>query len=220
MGYNYKKVFHLVHVEGGESMHCSLFERLTENEKRQVFSNLSKPVNIPKEGELYKKGFIGILISGNAVILRCSDVGVTVNMRTIGTGGIFGSASVFGDWDYHLSSIRAKSDCSVIYITESDFKALLEKYPAMAISYIEFLTERIRFLNHRFDTFSADSTDHRLYEYLISAADENGVVEFDYGMSELARRLKIGRSSLYRSIEALEKSDFVKREGKRFLLKT
>ena len=199
-------------------MRCLLFEGLNESEKAVVLSRLEKPVSVPKLGEIYKKGSIGILVTGSAVILRCSEVGVTVTMRTISAGGIFGSASVFGEWDDGLSSIKAKTDCTVIYITESDFKSLLEDFPAIAISYIGFLTERIRFLNRRFDAFSADSTDHRLYEFLMAASDEEGIIDLEYGMSELARRLKIGRSSLYRSIEALEKNGFVKREGKRFRL--
>lgn len=218
MGYNDKKVFHLVHKNGSENMRCLLFEGLTESEKKLVLSRLSNPICVPKSGELYKKGSIGILVMGSAVILRCSEVGVTVTMRTISSGGIFGAASVFGEWDDGLSSIKAKTDCTVIYITESDFKKLLEDFPKIAISYISFLSERIRFLNRRFDAFSADSTDHRLYEFLMTAADEDGVIVLEYGMSELARRLKIGRSSLYRSIEALEKNGFVKREGKRFRL--
>lgn len=199
-------------------MRCLLFEGLSESEKKVVLSRLSNAVSVPKSGELYKKGSIGILVMGSAVILRCSEVGVTVTMRTISAGGIFGAASVFGEWDDGLSSIKAKTDCTVIYITESDFKTLLEDFPPIAISYIRFLTERIRFLNRRFDAFSADSTDHRLYEFLMSAADEEGMIVLEYGMSELARRLKIGRSSLYRSIETLEKNGFVKRDGKRFCL--
>ncbi len=201
-------------------MRCLLFETLSENEKKAVFARLERPITIRKNGELYKKGCIGILVSGNAVIARCSEVGVSVTMRTVTAGGIFGSASVFGEWDDGLSSIKAKTDCEVIYITESLFRTLLEDYPNIAIAYIGFLTERIRFLNRRFDAFSADNTDHRLYEYLMSNAGEDGTVDLGFGMSELARRLKIGRSSLYRSVESLERNGFVKREGKRFRLMT
>jgi DNA-binding MarR family transcriptional regulator len=46
---------------------------------------------------------------------------------------------------------------------------------------------------------------------LLSLA-KDGKVEITFGMAELARRLNIGRTSLYRGLDALEQNGSISRE--------
>ena len=177
---------------------------------------LGAPSVIEKGGELYRNGRIGILISGTAKIKRRGGTGITVTVRSLGEGEIFGAASVFGEWKIGSSSISADTRCSVCYISEDALKQLFSEIPQIALNYIAFLTDRIRFLNRRIDAFSAGSTEHKLYEYLMSQADCNGIVRLDFGMAELSRRLKIGRSSLYRGVDALISAGYIERSKNTF----
>ena len=133
-------------------------------------------------------------------------------------GDVFGAVSVFGDWGENFSSIIAKTDTTLYYLSEESLKQALTQFPDFALNYIRFLTDRVRFLNRRLDTFCAGETQNKLYEFLITQADDNGEVKFDINMTELARRLNIGRTSLYRDISLLEQSGLIKRNGKKFLL--
>ncbi len=193
-------------------MDCFLFEGLSMSQKQRIFDKLSKPVTVTKGSELYKNGCLGILVSGNGTVKRIADDGHTVTVRTLLKDEVFGSASVFGNWKEGKSLITADCDCSVYYISEAVLKEIMSEHPAVAINYVSFLTDKIRFLNRRLDTFSAESTEQRIYEYFVSAADENGKIYVDFGMAELARRLKIGRTSLYRGLDALEKNGFIVRQ--------
>lgn len=200
-------------------MNCFLFSGLDDGEIKEITGRLCKPVEMQKGDELYRVGFVGILLSGSAGVIRSGDTGGAVTVRTVHGGDVFGAASVFGEWKEGKSRIKAATVCSVIYISEQELREIFVKYPVTAVNYIAFLSDRIRFLNRRVDAFSAGSAVQKLYEYLVSLSDGNGEVKLDFGLAELARRLKMGRSSLYRSISVLSESGLVTRSKNTFTVK-
>ena len=195
----------------------NIFSGITAEVQANILSAANK-VHADKGIDVYKKGCIGILSRGSAKVIRTSSGGNSVTVRTMTDGDIFGAASVFGEWNENFSSIVAVCECDVLYFCECDFKKMIMKYPDFAINYIVFLTDRIRFLNRRLDTFSASTTQNKLYEFLMTQTGENGIVQLKISMSELAKRLNVGRTSLYRDIAALEKANLIQRQGKKFLL--
>lgn len=199
-------------------MNCFLFDGLTKEQLDFVSQNLSKPVKIERGDEIYKNGCIGIINSGKAEVNRNNTNGGKLTIRNMKTGDVFGVASMFGEWQNGLSSITATTDCVVTYVCENTLKELMLKIPQISINYISFLSDRIRYLNLRIDTFGADNVEHKIYEFLCSASDENGNVNLDFGMAELARRLKIGRTSLYRSLDVLEGQNLIKRNKNNFVV--
>lgn len=207
-------VFHLVHKQG---CNMNLFSGISPEEIEKIVSKSQTAIK-DKGDELYKKGFIGIIVKGNANVVRTGSGGKSVTIRSIATDDVFGAASLFGDWDENFSSIKAETKCEILYFSEKMFCELLKSYPRLSVNYIMFLTDRIRFLNRRLDTFCAGTTQNKLYEFLISQSDDNGSVNLKISMSELANRLKIGRTSLYRDISSLEKSNLIVRNGKKFII--
>ncbi len=199
-------------------MDCFLFQNLSDIDRNDCLKLLGEPTKVPKSGELYRVGFIGILLSGLATVCRMGDTGNTVTVRVMHDGEVFGVASVFGDWKEGKSQVIAKTDCTVLYASEDTLKTIFARFPAVAVNYISFLSDRIRFLNRRIDAFSAGSAVQKLYEYLISQS-QDGVAKLNFGLAELSRRLKMGRSSLYRSIETLENGGILERNGHTFILK-
>ena len=198
-------------------MNCFLFQGLTVGEVQKVLSLASETVTVPKADDLYKVGQVGVLLSGDALVCRAGDAGCEVNIRGISSSDVFGVASVFGSWKEGKSKISAKTDCEVAYFSEDTLKKIFAEFPTVAYNYITFLSDRIRFLNARIDAFSAGSAVQKLYEYLLSQAVD-GEVKLNFGLAELSRRLKMGRSSLYRSIETLEQSGLITRNKNIFII--
>lgn len=193
-----------------------MFDGLNCDEISAVSDLLGKPVKVDKGEQLYKNGMLGIIKSGTATIKRHNDIGDAITIRTISQSELFGAASVFGNWKDGMSSIIADTACEVLYITEEKFSDILKLYPQMSLNYITYLSDRIRFLNRKLDAFTAKSTEERLYEYLLAQADIKGNVNLGFGMSELARRLQVGRTSLYRDIESLQSKKLISRDGHNF----
>ncbi len=172
-----------------------------------------------KGDELYRNGKLGIMLRGNATVKRLNDIGDCITIRAISSGELFGAASVFGNWKDGMSSIVANSSCEVLYISQEKFCEILKVHPQISINYIEFLSDRIRFLNHKLDAFTAKTTEERLYEFLLSQSDSEGNITLNFGMAELARRLKVGRTSIYRDVDALQSKGLIKRNGYNFKIK-
>ena len=205
--------------KGGEVVNCFLFKGLTETESTVAETYFSQETTFQKGDELYRCGFLTVLTKGSAKVKRINELGGTITVRNVRAGEVFGSASVFGSWSETKSSVIADSVCTCRYISEKDLQALLLHIPKTATNYIAFLSEKIRFLNRRLDTFSADSSEQRIYEYFLSISDENGKAEPSVSMAELARRLKIGRTSLYRCLNSLESNGMLTRKGRAFYIK-
>lgn len=197
-------------------MNCILFNGISENDEKQITERFAEIAVLDRGDELYKCGNVGIILNGRAKIFKRNEIGDSVTMRNITLNEVFGVASVFGEWKENFSSIKAITPCTVMYFSEERLRLIFAEFPQVAMNYIIFLTDRIRYLNKKIDTFSADSAEEKLYEFLISLADDENCVSLDFGMAELARRLKIGRSSLYRSIEALENNNLIKRDKNKF----
>lgn len=181
--------------------------------------SLAEEIIFEKNKNIYRSGCIGYLASGSAKVIRTGSGGNSITVRNVNSGDIFGCASIFGDWNNDFSKIISQNKCQVKYFSEDVFISVLKNYSQFSINYISFLTDRIRFLNRRLDTFSAGSTQNKLYEFLLSNADNNNEVNLNISLSELAKRLGIGRTSLYRDITSLEEAGLIIRNSKKFIIK-
>ncbi len=193
-----------------------MFNRLSDDDVQSVLSQLENPIKLSKGDELYRNGMLAIITNGSAIVKRQNDIGDSITIRTISSGELFGAASVFGSWKDGMSSVIANAVCEVLYISEEKFCEIIKQYPQISINYIEYLSGRIRFLNRKLDAFTAKSTEERLYEYLLSQSDGDGNVNLNFGMAELARRLQVGRTSIYRDIETLQSKELISRNGHNF----
>lgn len=193
-----------------------MFDGFNESEKAEILSTLDRPISFSKGDELYRNGMLALIISGKATVKRLNDIGDIITIRSISSGELFGAASVFGDWKNGMSSIIADTNCEVLYINEDKFCNILKQYPQISINYISYLSDRIRFLNRKLDAFTTKSTEERLYEYLLSQSNDNGIINLSFGMAELARRLNVGRTSIYRDISSLESKGLINRDGHNF----
>lgn len=193
-----------------------MFDGLNNDEINSLFTLLEKPITLSKYDELYQNNMIGIILSGSATVKRTNDIGDSITIRTMYSGELFGAVSILGEWKNGMSSIIANESCNILYINEQTFTKILKQYPQISINYIKFLTEKIRFLNRKLDAFTAKSTEERLYEFLLSQADNKNNVILPFGMAELARRLNVGRTSIYRDIESLQSKGLILRNGHDF----
>jgi len=179
---------------------------------------LPEAVPFTKGQELYREKSVALLQQGSAIVYRLDESGARLVIRSLYAGDLFGAASVFGDWKKGASSVLAKGEGKVLYLPEELFTQILKSCPTVALRYIRYQSDRIRFLNRRMDAFAAGSTQQRLYEFLTAQADQDGVCYVADNMAQLARMLHVGRTSLYRDLAALEQRELIIRDGKKVIL--
>ena len=141
---------------------------------------------------------LGVILSGKVEMFgtSCNN---TVRLNTATVGEIFGAAALFGSPEQYVSVVRAKTAAEVLFIDENEMERFIRSDSSLALAYIAFLSDRIRFLNRKITSFTAKNADDATAQALL----ESGVDEFKVNMSRLCKQLDIGRTSLYRSFENL-----------------
>ncbi len=152
---------------------------------------------------------IGIILGGSALVLS-SDSERHVLLRRLMPGDIFGVSSVFSKDCSFVSKIIAKNNCSVAFIPDTVMSELLENDSTVMYNYINFLSDRIRFLNKKIRFFTSGSAERRLALYLDSFKSDK--IKLEESMSALADMLDIGRASLYRAFDRLAEDGFIIRQ--------
>ena len=90
-------------------------------------------------------------------------------------------------------------------------KTIIRNDFSVASAYIAFLSGKIEFLNRKIIAFTAKSADAALAGYLL----ENGSADaVPANMSRLAATLGVGRTTLYRAVDALVRVGCIAYDGK------
>ena len=151
---------------------------------------------------------LGIVLSGVVSVMGAGDV----PLNRIGAGGTFGAAALFSDKEGAPTRLVAKKPVTVYFLTEAETERLTDD-PRIRRSLLAFLCDRIRFLNRKVATFSAQDAKTKL-SMALSEREKCGVVVVEGGLAQLARSLDLGRASLYRALDSLEKEGAIRRRGK------
>ncbi len=191
-----------------------LLSGLTDKQKKEIIKSFNPPSQFKKGDIIYSADkfpdAIGYILSGKAEAVTNNSHNLL--MRTFESGSCFGVAAIFGGGERYVSTVTAKSDTAVQFITESQLKSIFLNYPVTALNYIDFLSSKIRFLNNKLSVISCGSTEDTVLKHLISSADSNNTL-IPKSMTSLAKTLGIGRASLYRSLENLEREGIISREN-------
>lgn len=139
-------------------------------------------------------------------------------MKDLHPGDVFGAAALFGGEELYTSTVMAIGACRVLFISQETVSAWMASVPQVGENYVAFLSDRIRFLNRRLSTLTAGQTDGKLWRYLLAHRGGDGVVVLPGGMTGLAETLNMGRSSLYRSLDALTAAGRICRQGKQIVV--
>ena len=201
---------------------CALFEGVEISKALNEFEGRYSVHNFPPNETVYTRSrfndSIGIVLDGNIEVYK--DESKTVMLNRINAGGFFGAAALFADKKEYVSVLVAKGNCSVMFIPFEEFKSLLASNSSVALNYIRFLSGRIEFLNKKIDEFTAPDTFEKLSRYLLdkSVCEDGKTICKVKSIVELSKRLNMGRASLYRSFEELERQKIISRDGKNIII--
>lgn len=175
------------------------------------------PVQTYRRGETVCDGesgrrALGVVLEGQAEAVASAREEAVLTV--FAPGGTFGAAALFGGNGY-VSLIRAVTVCRVVYLPEELLRQWFGRCPQMAANYITFLSDRVRFLNGKIAILTQDSAQHRLYRWLQANCDGAGRLPEKLSMTRLAATLSMGRTSLYRALEELERAGLIVRDGKK-----
>ena len=192
-----------------------LFQGIENGEKEKIITEFSEIKSFKKGEIIYSaenfSNALGVLLSGKAFAVTNNHNKVLMNRFEEGT--CFGAAAVFGADSSYSSTVLAETDCKVQLISEDELKAIFSKFPVTALNYIKFLSNKIRFLNKKLSMLSCISAEDTVFKYFVSAADDTGIAEIPQNMTKFSKMLGLGRATLYRCFDSLEKNGYIIREN-------
>ena len=152
-----------------------------------------------------------VLCEGTAVAYA-GDMDKQVLLRMFTPYEIFGISNLFTDQPFATRMI-AKTNCTVLVLSKQFLRYLIDNDETVRYQYIAFLASKTLYLNQKISCLTAGSAEQRLAYWLDLRADD-GVVLLDLPMNSLCTMLDIGRASLYRAFDALERDGFIQKEQK------
>lgn len=143
---------------------------------------------------------VGVVVSGSLSVEASEGSSVSVMKR----GGEFGICNIFVH-ENMPTRLWARTQSAVLFIPKDEFARLLGADRALMYRYVRLCNEKMIYLAERLRLISVSDCTERLYIYLRTRS-RNGVTEIPVSKDELARQLRISRSSLFRALRSLEDS--------------
>lgn len=148
---------------------------------------------------------LGVVLRGRVQVRRESLL-----MSTLSAGDVFGAAALFTGGEDYPTTLTALTRCEALLIPEESVRRLLRECGPFAEDYAVYLSGRIRFLSQRLEAVSSPSAEGKLACYLLTVGGDSLTLP----AAALCQRLGVGRATLYRAFETLERTGAITREGK------
>ena len=161
---------------------------------------------------------IGFVCKGECLVVRRSN-GNNVPLNTVKEADSFGIVTVFSSRERFPTLIIAKTACTVLFFSADTLKQLIGANAQISLNVIEFLTEKIDFLNDKVAAFSGGSIEEKLISYLLGLKNKHNSLEFEFNKKKSAEALNCGRASLYRAIDTLESGGYISVDSKKIYIK-
>ncbi len=149
---------------------------------------------------------IGFLLSGECEVRR-KRLKEDIILHSLKRYDSFGVLTLFSKEDYP-TLIVAKKRTKVLIIKKESFLSCLNNHPSICMNVITFLASRIQFLNNKIATLSGASVEEKVKQFLFLQVQEFGT-QFTLNASRVSVLLNIGRASLYRIIDKLQKDEII-----------
>ena len=196
---------------------CPLFSGLEDEEIFKFLDCPSTRVVKYKPGMLLDPGFLYVVLQGCIVIEKQASDGRFVTLGRAEPHAAVNAASVFLKGE-SLSRLMAQEESVLLSVSESCLREAIYRGGTFAINMTEFLASRVSFLNRKITSFAGYSAYSRLHMYL----EENnigGQVIIPMSMTEFAEFLGVGRASLYRTLDQMEREGKIERAGRKIIIR-
>ena len=139
-----------------------------------------------------------VIQTGRVAVVTVSESGEESCLRLLGPGDIVGELSAY-DGEPRSASVQAVSACTVLVMSGTDFNQILKSIPGLALSIIQFLSEKLRWTTHFLHTLAQYDTAGRLLHLLLYYKEqfgreiaENMIYEVELSLSQTDLAAMVG----------------------------
>lgn len=162
---------------------------------------------------------IGFVFDGECVVEKSrGEILPPIPLNKLKRFDSFGVLTIFSGASKYPTDVRARKASTVVFISEKDIRNLIQREPQTALNIIEFMANKIDFLNDKISTFSADNVEQKLSKFLLLEHRKYNSMTFDFNCKRTSESLNAGRASMYRAIDSLSGKGIIKLENKKIFI--
>ena len=110
-----------------------------------------------------------VLRTGRVRLYKLSPEGRALTLMVLKPVTIFGEMTLVGQW-LHDTFAEALSECVIGVIGRDTLRQIIERYPQVAIAFMELMGQRLRAMEHKLADIAFKSVPERLASVLLSLA--------------------------------------------------
>lgn len=193
----------------------SLFEGIERTDLMTMLSCLEPKLSLFQKNDFVaiageKFESIGILLEGEAVIIKENAAGSRVVMDILQPGNIFGEAVVFVEDPVWPGSVVAQEACKILFIPRQKIIGQCHKmcswHREIIRNMLKILSEKAMLLNKKVEYLTIKSMRGKIAAYLLEQYRKNGKATFELPLNrnEMADFLNVSRPSMSREMSRMK----------------
>lgn len=163
-----------------------------------------------------------VVATGKVKLIRHTLDGQERVLDLLMPGDFFGTLPVMGETTYP-DTAQAHTFCCVLSISAQDFQTILARYPAVSLSLLEIVSDRLRAARELLHESTAAPVESRIASLLLRLAerageerDEGWLIQMPLARQDIADMLGITVETASRALSQFRK-DGVIRSGRRWI---
>ena len=197
-----------------------LFSKIPKKKLSAVIDSICIHIeSYPTKTYVFKPGCtdnrLCFIKNGKCIVERLKNDGTTVPLNKMTKYDSFGILSVLSEEEPFPTAIITSGECEIVSISQDDVLKLIYSDPQIAMNVISFLARKVSFLNNKVATFSSDSVEEKLSNFLLFEMKRLNTREFDFNAKKTAEAISAGRASLYRAITSLTNEGLISLSNKK-----
>lgn len=168
---------------------------------------------------------LGIILSGNIVIVRYDINGVRTIIESVEKGGVFGTFFTYNILRRNSVEIISETDCEVMFVHRSEITKRCENaclcHSQVVENLLKIMSENTVRLNQRIDVLSQRTIEDRLISYLRIVEDktpDGKTPQIPFSTTALSDYLCVNRSALQRQITKMKQAGTLTISKRKFRL--
>ncbi len=160
---------------------------------------------------------VGFLASGQLDVVRLRSDGTNTLLNRLEIGDSFGILSVLSEEDCS-TKIYVSKNSEIFFFSQGQILAFVNSYSQVSLNLINFLANRISFLNKKIETFSGTHVENKLASFLLFEYDKIGSEMIPFNHKKCSEIINSGRASVYRALSSLESMGLIKTDNKKIII--
>ena len=152
---------------------------------------------------------VGLVMSGRVDVYSVTLDGHDVHLNTLCKGECFGISNLLVGEELK-TVLRCAEAAEILYLPKHALLQAMRKDPKLSLVYAEHCNRKLQFLIERIELLTLQSSRNKMIAYLLTQQDENGNIHLRGSREDLARKLGISRSALFRELALLQRRGAVR----------